>query len=142
MRILIKSLTRDAYQFKHVSSLLHSFFFLQVLMDHDGFCYLLTDCKYRVKSCHRILEDHRNLFSSDLFQRCNGHCPDILAINFKSIALNDSWWVRNQAEHSKSCCCLSCSCLTYQSQCLLVTKLQIDAVYCIYNTVFSLKSDS
>ena len=56
--IFVKSLARNTYQFQHISSLLHGFFLLQLLMDHDGFSNLLTDGENRVQGCHRILEDH------------------------------------------------------------------------------------
>ena len=66
MRIFTVSFPGDSNHFKHFNSFRLCFCFRYLIMQTDSFCNLFSDCHDRIKSCHRILKNHRNLISFDM----------------------------------------------------------------------------
>ena len=66
------------------------------LMEADNLCDLILYGHNRVKGGHGILEDHGNLFASDVAQLFLAHGQDILSVQLDAAVYNHSRRSRNQ----------------------------------------------
>ena len=87
---------RHLHRIEHSYRLFKSRGFAQPFMQHQNFHQLLADPHIRVQRRHRVLENHRNLFGTQLIQIALGQIKDFATVKSGGTA---NMAIRGQKPH-------------------------------------------
>ena len=117
MRILCRTLSRNANHFQHGLCLIQSLLFINLLIVKLNFlCDLIAYGHNRIQRGHWILENHRNMISTDGFHLMLTIFKNVLSLQLNGSSGDFSRRIGNQAQNRKSRCGLSCTSLSHQTQ--------------------------
>ena len=118
----------DTDQLQHLIRFFDSLFLGKLIMLQNNLHNLVSNGHNRIQGCHWILENHGNLFSSDLAHLLNTFFQQILSVIENLSALDFSRRIGHQLHNTLCKGGLACAGLSHQSQCLACMNLQADTV--------------
>ena len=130
MRILFQTAFRliDTNQCQHFNGALTCLFFILVCVEQNCLHQLISNRKYRIQACHRILENDRALFPSELLHLLFVPLGDILAAIKYLSSGNFSGFRKNLHDRIRSNGFTGTG-LSYNSQCLSRFQIKGDTIY-------------
>src|SRR5258708_6342399 len=119
---------RDVHELEHLDRLVHRVAPPEALMQADGLRDLLAHREHGIQRGHRLLEDHRDLFATDLPHLRGGQAEEVLAV-VDDLALHDaSGRLRNEPHHAEGGDRLARARLADDAQRLALVDVEVDAV--------------
>ena len=129
---------RNLYRTKHLDNLCIGCLFAHSLMDDKRLSDLSFYSKYRVKTCHWLLEDNGYIISSYLRHILNGYLRQILTIKYNLTSGNLAVAVKELKDaHGRHT--LATSTLSYYSQGLTCLNMVGNTVYSLNYTLLGSK---